>query len=183
MKRKNMKVGMKVVVKPDASGYAGSCIGLVRTLVLVDEWQWFIDVKLDGVGVPLAHVYPKEVRKATQEEITAAMLSSMTTQELQQLLDEIDVELDKRLSAVHTDAKYMFRECVVDGHTYYVMGFGDAGSDKPSEHLLIGSHPQGFHGGGGLSFSGDWVGRNDLLWKYKHDVKLVNEDGSLEDVL
>ena len=30
---------------------------------------------------------------------------------------------------------------------------------------------------------GDWVGRNDLLWKWKCDVKLVSEDGSLEDVL
>ena len=182
MKRENMKVGMKVVVKPNALGLLSTKVGQVISLDKEPPQgcdYYYHSCTLKGNCA----VLPEEVRKATQEEITAAMLSSMTTQELQQLLDEIDVELDKRLAAVHPDARYMFRECVVDGHTCYVMGFGDAGSDKPSKHLLIGGHPQGFHGGRGQSFSGDWVGRNDLLWKWNRDVKLVNEDGSLEDVL
>ena len=179
MKRENMKVGMKVVVKPNAIGFAEEYIGTIQKLFVVDDCVWYLDVECLANGGEAIIVMPEEVRKATQLEI----LASMTTQELQQLLDEIDVELDKRLAAVHTDAKYMFRECVVDGHTCYVMGFGDAGSNKPSEHLLISGHPLGYHGGRGQSFSGDWVGRNDLLWKWKHDVKLVNEDGSLEGVL
>ena len=179
MKREDMKVGMKVVVKPNAIGFAEEYIGTIQKLFVVDGCVWYIDVECLANGGEAIVVMPEEVRKATQHEI----LVSLTTQELQQLLNDIDVELDKRLAAVHADARYMFRECVVDGHTCYVMGFGDAGSNKPSEHLLIGGHPQGFHGGGGWSFSGDWVGRNDLLWKCKHDVKLVNEDGSLEDVL
>ena len=178
MKRENMKVGMKVVVKPNAIGFAEEYIGTIQKLFVVDDCVWYIDVECLANGGEAIVVMPEEVRKATQHEI----LVSLTTQELQQLLNDIDVELDKRLAAVHADARYMFRECVVDGHTCYVMGFGDAGSNKPSEHLLIGGHPQGFHGGGGWSFSGDWVGRNDLLWKWKHDVNLVNEDGSLEDV-
>ena len=179
MKRKNMKVGMKVVVKPNAFGLAKEYIGTIQKLFIVDDCVWHIDVECLAKGGEAIVVMPEEVRKATQHEI----LASMTTQELQQLLDEIDVELDKRLAAVHQDARYMFRECVVAGYTCYVMGFGDAGSNKPSEHLLISGHPQGFHSGGGWSFSGDWIDRNDLLWKWKHDVKLVNEDGSLEDVL
>ena len=183
MKRKNMKVGMKVVVKPNAIGYAAEYIGTTQSLIVEQGCVWLIDVECLGKGGEAIVVMPREVRKATQHEITAAMLSSMTTPELQQLLDEIDVELDKRLAAVHPDARDMFRECVVAGYTCYVMGFGDAGSNKPSEHLLISGHPLGYHGGRGQSFSGDWVGRNDLLWQYKHDVKLVNEDGSLEDVL
>lgn len=170
MKRENMKVGMKVVVKPNAIGSAGNYKDKVVTLKYDGDYWIF-----DGCCVVLPH----EVRKATQEEI----LSSMSTKELQQLLDGIDVELDNRLAAVHPDARYMFRECVVDGHTCYVMGFGDTGSDKPSEHLLIVGHPLGFHDGHGQSASGNWIGRNDLLWQWKHDVKLVNEDGSLEDVL
>ena len=173
MKRENMKVGMKVVIKPNAIGLAEESIGKVVSITRIDS-----DCT-DGWTCGGFLVMPEEVRKATQHEI----LVSMTTQELQQLLDEIDVELDKRLSAVHTDARYMFRECVVAGYTCYVMGFGDAGSNKPSEHILISGHPLGYHGGRGQSFSGDWVGRNDLLWQYKRDVKLVNEDGSLEDVL
>ena len=179
MKRENMKVGMKVVVKPNAIGYAEEYIGTIQKLFVVEDCVWHIDVECLARGGEAIVVMPREVRKATQHEI----LASMTTPELQQLLDDIDVELDKRLAAVHADARYMFRECVVDGHTCYVMGFGDAGSNKPSEHLLISGHPLGYHGGRGQSFSGDWVGRNDLLWQYKRDVKLVNEDGSLEDVI
>ena len=179
MKRENMKVDMKVVVKPNAIGFAEEYIGTIQSLFVVDYCVWYIDVGCLGNGGEAIVAMPEEVRKATQHEI----LATMTTEGLQQLLDEIDVELDKRLAAVHPDARYMFRECVVAGYTCYVMGFGDAGSNKPSEHLLISGHPLGYHGGRGQSFSGDWAGRNDLLWQYKRDVKLVNEDGSLEDVL
>ena len=181
MKRNKVKVGMWVVVKDNAVGVVGEHIGKTYQVMSIDKGDGFVYVDVNKTGL-VGKCYgnqPQSFRKATQGEI----LSTMTTQELQQLLDEIDVELDKRLAAVHADAKYMFRECVVDGHTCYVMGFGDAGSNKPSEHLLISGHPKDFHGGERWSFSGDWVGRNDLLWQYKRDVKLVNEDGSLEDVL
>ena len=166
MKRKNMKVGMKVVIKPNAIGLAEESIGKVVRITRIDS-----DCT-DGWTCGGFLVMPEEVRKATQHEI----LLSMTTQELQQLLDEIDVELDKRLSAVHTDARYMFRECVVDGHTCYVMGVDNDGT------ILIQSHRKGTHSGGG-GFFGEWVGRDDMYWEWKYKVKLVNEDGSLEDVL
>ena len=172
MKRKNMKVGMKVVVKPNAFGLAKEYIGTIQKLFIVDDCVWHIDVECLAKGGEAIVVMPEEVRKATQLEI----LLSMTTQELQQLLDEIDVELDKRLAAVHTDARYMFRECVVDGHTCYVMGVDNDGT------ILIQSHRKGTHSGGG-GFFGEWVGRDDMYWEWKYKVKLVNEDGSLEDVL
>lgn len=165
MKRENMKVGMKVVVKPNAIGLAGESIGKVVRITRIDS-----DCT-DGWTCGGFLVMPEEVRKATQHEI----LASMTTQELQQLLDEIDAELDKRLAAVHTDARYMFRECVVDGYTCYVMGVDNDGT------ILIQSHRKGTHSGGGLF--GEWVGRDDMYWEWKYKVKLVNEDGSLEDVL
>ena len=182
MKRKNMKVGMKVVVKPNAIGYAAEYIGTTQSLIVEQGCVWLIDVECLGKGGEAIVVMPREVRKATQHEITAAMLSSMTTPELQQLLDDIDVELDKRLAAVHADARYMFRECVVDGHTCYVMGFGDWGSKEPCGFLLVEGHSDGCHSGDS-SFLDKWVGRRDLTWKAKCLVKLVNEDGSLEDVL
>ena len=115
MKRENMKVGMKVVVKPNAFGFAQEYIGTIQKLFVVDDCVWHIDVECLAKGGEAIVVMPKEVRKATQLEIA----SSMTTQELQQLLDDIDIELDKRLAAVHTDARYMFRECVVAGCTCY----------------------------------------------------------------
>ena len=175
MKRKNMKVGMKVVVKPNAIGYAAEYIGTTQSLIVEQGCVWLIDVECLGKGGEAIVVMPREVRKATQHEITAAMLSSMTTPELQQLLDDIDVELDKRLAAVHPDARYMFRECVVDGNTCHVMGVDNDGT------LLIQSHRKGTHSGGG--FFGEWVGRDDMYWEWGYKVKLVNEDGSLEDVL
>lgn len=76
MKRENMKVGMKVVVEPHATGSAGNYRGEVVTLKY-DGNFWVSD----GCSILL----PEEVRKATQEEILAAM----TTQELQQFLDDI----------------------------------------------------------------------------------------------
>ena len=172
MKRENMKVGMKVVVKPNAIGLAKKSIGKVVRITRIDS-----DCP-NGWTCGGFLVMPEEVRKATQHEI----LASMTTQELQQLLDEIDVELDKRLAAVHPDARYMFRECVVDGHTCYVMGFGDWLSKEPCGFLLVEGHSDGCHSGDS-SFLDKWVGRRDLTWKAKCLVKLVNEDGSLEDVL
>ena len=170
MKRENMKVGMKVVVKPNALGSLSTKVGQVITLDKEPpqgcDYYYHSCTFMGDCAV-----LPDEVRKATQHEI----LVSMTTQELQQLLDEIDVELDKRLAAVHTDARYMFRECVVDGHTCYVMGVDNDGT------ILIQSHRKGTHSGGG--FFGEWVGRDDMYWEWKYKVKLVNEDGSLEDVL
>ena len=131
----------------------------------------YVDVNKTGLVGKCYGNQPQSFRKATQLEI----LLSLTTQELQQLLDEIDVELDKRLSAVQPDARYMFRECVVDGHTCYVMGVDNDGT------ILIQSHRKGTHSGSG--FFGEWVGRDDMYWEWKYKVKLVNEDGSLEDVL
>ena len=174
MKRENMKVGMKVVVKPNAVGVVGEHIGETYQVMSIDSGDGFVYVDVNKTGL-VGKCYgnqPKSFRKATQHEI----LVSMTTQELQQLLDEIDVELDKRLAAVHTDARYMFRECVVDGHTCYVMGVDNDGT------ILIQSHRKGTHSGGG-GFFGEWVGRDDMYWEWKYQVKLVNEDGSLEDVL
>ena len=140
MNRENMKVGMKVVVKPNAFGLAKEYIGTIQKLFIVDDCVWHIDVECLAKGGEAIVVMPEEVRKATQLEI----LLSMTTQELQQLLDEIDVELDKRLAAVHPDARYMFRECVVDGHTCYVMGVDNDGT------ILIQSHRKGTHSSGGF---------------------------------
>ena len=173
MKRNKVKVGMWVVVKDNAVGVVGEHIGETYQVMSIDSGDGFVYVDVNKTGL-VGKCYgnqPQSFRKATQLEI----LLSLTTQELQQLLDEIDVELDKRLAAVHPDARYMFRECVVDGHTCYVMGVDNDGT------ILIQSHRKGTHSGSG--FFGEWVGRDDMYWEWKYKVKLVNEDGSLEDVL
>ena len=113
MKRENMKVGMKVVVKPNAIGLAKESIGKVVRITRIDS-----DCT-DGWTCGGFLVMPEEVRRATQHDI----LSTMTTQELQQLLDDIDVELDNRLAAVHPDARYMSREWV-DGGLPMLFEFG-----------------------------------------------------------
>ena len=173
MKRNKVKVGMWVVVKDNAVGVVGEHIGNTYQVMSIDKGDGFVYVDVNKTGL-VGKCYgnqPKSFRKATQLEI----LLSMTTQELQQLLDEIDVELDKRLAAVHPDARHMFRECVVGGCTSYVMGVDNDGT------ILIQSHRKGTHSGGG--FFGEWIGRDDMYWEFKYKVKLVNEDGSLEDVL
>ena len=173
MKRNKVKVGMWVVVKDNAVGVVGEHIGETYQVMSIGKGDGFVYVDVNKTGL-VGKCYgnqPESFRKATQGE----MLPTMTTQELQQLLNDIDVELDKRLAAVHADARYMFRECVVDGQTCYVMGVDNDGT------ILIQSHRKGTHSGGG--FFGEWVGRDDMYWEWKYKVKLVNEDGSLEDVL
>ena len=121
MKRNKVKVGMWVVVKDNAVGVVGEHIGETYQVMSIDKGDGFVYVDVNKTGL-VGNCYgnqPKSFRKATQHEI----LLSMTTQEPQQLLDEIDLELDKRLAAVHPDALYVFREWV-DGDLPMLYEFG-----------------------------------------------------------
>lgn len=167
MKLENMRVGMKVVVKPNASGYATEYIGTTQSLIVEEDCGWMIDVECASKGGEPVWVMSHEVRKATQEEIDASM-------------PEIEYDIPQKA--------WLLREVVVTDDVYGLMGKHGfvSGVSASTGNVLIefldwNKGHNGIHADLLCGWAGDAHTNNYYFLDEAH-LSFVNEDGSLTPI-
>ena len=156
MKRKNVKVGMKVLHKVNGDIY--TVVGLEP-----DSYVGYLTVKLDGFFCGREWVNHKEIKPYKEEKVVG-----------------VSVVENDNIKFPHPLMQYIGCEVVIDGDVDNVGWIVriDCG-DGHGGHPFLVYNKNGFHSGGGYV---EPYYKRSCNWRGYQQLQLVNEDGSLSPI-